>query len=130
MESEIGIRKPAPGSMETLVGTILSTGVAASFLLLSTGFVWHWVAAGNPSFDSPAPRSSIALFILGEVRTDFHKGLDPIRLINLGIIVLLLTPYVRVLLSMAYFLFVLRNLKYATMTAFVCAVLTYSLFLR
>ena len=49
-------------------------------------------------------------------------------LVNLGIAVLLLTPYVRVLMSMLYFVFVERNLKYALFTGFVLAMLTYGLF--
>jgi len=41
----------------------------------------------------------------------------------------LLTPYVRVLASMIFFL-VERNWKYSVFTFFVFAVLTYSLFLQ
>jgi uncharacterized membrane protein len=50
--------------------------------------------------------------------------------INSGIVVLLLTPYVRVLASMLYFAAVEHNLKYTLFTGFVFSVLTYSLFLR
>ena len=39
----------------------------------------------------------------------------------------MLTPYVRVLASMLYFMLVERNLKYGLFTAFVLAMLTYSL---
>jgi uncharacterized membrane protein len=51
----------------------------------------------------------------------------PRLLVNLGIAVLMLTPYVRVLASMLYFMLVERNLKYGLFTAFVLAMLTYSL---
>jgi uncharacterized membrane protein len=40
----------------------------------------------------------------------------------------MLTPYVRVLASMLYFVLVERNVKYGLFTGFVLAVLTYSLF--
>ena len=54
----------------------------------------------------------------------------PRLLVSLGIITLLLTPYVRVLASFVLFAFVERNAKYAVFTGFVLAVLSYSLFLR
>ena len=41
----------------------------------------------------------------------------PRMLVNLGIAALMLTPYVRVLMSMLYFVFVERNVKYAVFTA-------------
>jgi uncharacterized membrane protein len=56
-------------------------------------------------------------------------ALRPRLLVNLGIGVLLLTPYVRVLASLVYFATVERDPKYALFTAFVLAVLTYSLLL-
>ena len=52
----------------------------------------------------------------------------PRMLVNLGIAALMLTPYVRVLMSMLYFALVERNRKYAVFTAFVLAMLTYGLF--
>ena len=42
----------------------------------------------------------------------------------------MLTPYVRVLVSILYFAFSERNWKYALFTGFVFSVLTFSLFLR
>jgi uncharacterized membrane protein len=42
----------------------------------------------------------------------------------------MLTPYLRVVASVVYFMAGLRNWKYAVFTGFVLAVLTYSLFLR
>ena len=56
--------------------------------------------------------------------------LQPRLLINLGIALLMLTPYVRVLASTFYFALAERNPKYTLFTGFVLAVLTYSLFLR
>jgi uncharacterized membrane protein len=55
---------------------------------------------------------------------------NPHCLISLGIAALMLTPYVRVLASLIFFAAVEHNGKYAAFTAFVLAVLTYSLFLR
>lgn len=57
-------------------------------------------------------------------------ALRPRVLINFGLAVLLLTPYVRVAASMLYVAVAERNWKYTAFTGFVFAVLTYSLFLR
>ncbi|MGZ3606158.1 MAG: DUF1634 domain-containing protein, partial [Thermodesulfobacteriota bacterium] len=56
--------------------------------------------------------------------------LRPRVMINMGIAVLMLTPFVRVLASVFYFAFAERNWKYTLFTGFVLGVLTYSLFLR
>jgi len=130
MESPAIPRPKASFDMDALVGRVLSTGVIASVLLLSTGLVWQWVAAGRLGFDYTLPRENIVRFITGEVVGMVREGLGPTRFVNLGIIVLMLTPYLRVLLSMLYFIIVARNYKYAAITGFVCSVLTYSLFLR
>ena len=112
------------------VGTILAAGIMASLLLLSTGFLWQWIATGDPVLRDALPRTSIARTIAGEVSGFVHQGLNPARLVNFGIIILLLTPYLRVALSLGYFLFVERNPEYAAITGFVLVVLSYSLFLR
>jgi len=66
--------------------------------------------------------------------TDFRQlaagAWRPRLLVNLGLVVLLLTPYARVLASMLYFALVERNRKYTAFTTFVLLTLTYSLFLR
>lgn len=130
METELAAGKPAPRDMNTWVGRVLSTGVLLSALLLSTGFLWNWIATGSPGLEGAPPHSSIIRFSIEEIGSILRGGLRPAGLVNLGILVLMFTPYVRVLMSMAYFLLVVRNYKYAVITGFVFAVLTFSLFLR
>jgi|KBSSwiStaDraftv2_1062776.scaffolds.fasta_scaffold977008_2 uncharacterized membrane protein len=130
MESPAAARPRTSFDMDTLVGTVLSTGVIASVALLSIGIVWQWIAIGKLGLDYTLPRINVVRFISGEVLGMLHEGFGPTRFVNLGIIVLMLTPYLRVLLSMFYFILVARNYKYATITAFVCTVLTFTLFLR
>ncbi len=69
-------------------------------------------------------------FVITDVRLLVSDTVRPRLFINLGIAVLMLTPYVRVLVSMFYFAFVEQNWKYSLFTGFVLSVLTYSLFLR
>jgi uncharacterized membrane protein len=67
-------------------------------------------------------------FIYQEVTNGNLNGL-PLQLITLGVVVLLLTPYVRVILSAVYFMRE-RNLKYVFITIIVLIILTISLTLH
>jgi uncharacterized membrane protein len=68
-------------------------------------------------------------FLLTDIRQLGAPDLRPRVLVNLGIGVLLLTPYLRVLASLVYFAIIEHDRKYTVFTAFVLAVLTYSLLL-
>jgi len=68
-------------------------------------------------------------FVANELRLAVDGAVQPRLLVNLGIITLMLTPFVRVAASVVYFLAVLKNWKYTLFTTIVLAVLTYSLFL-
>lgn len=116
--------------MELLVGSILLAGVLSSIALLAVGLAWHWATSGNTVLDYSLGATTVFQFVVTDVRQLTSGALRPRVLVNLGIAILLLTPYVRVLASMLYFALVERNMKYSVFTAFVLLVLTYSLFLR
>lgn len=116
-------------SMERVVGMILLGGVSLSVCSIGAGLLWQWASTGYARFDYALPHAHFARFMLGELTAVFREGMAPHRLVNIGIIALLLTPYLRVVLSMAYFIFIDRNYKYGVITGFVGAILTYSLFL-
>ncbi len=116
--------------MEILVGYILLTGVLLSVALLATSFVWHWMRVGHLRFEHTIAGMNFFEFILTTFRQMASRAFRPRLFLNLGIGVLMLTPFVRVLASVFYFGFVERNWKYTLFTGFVLGVLTYSLFLR
>ncbi|HUL21694.1 MAG TPA: DUF1634 domain-containing protein [Thermodesulfobacteriota bacterium] len=116
--------------MESLVGYILLTGVLLSVALLVVGFVWRWVRTGNLRFEHSIAGMNFFEFILSTLQQMASQAFRPRLFLNLGIGVLMLTPFVRVLASVFYFAFVEHNWKYSLFTAFVLSVLTYSLFLR
>jgi uncharacterized membrane protein len=116
--------------MEGLVGYILLTGVLLSVALLAVGFVWRWVRVGNLRFEHSLVGMNFFEFILSTLRQMTSQTLRPRLFLNMGIGVLMLTPFVRVLASVFYFAFVEHNWKYTLFTGFVLSVLTYSLFLR
>lgn len=115
-------------AMEALVGTILLVGVLASVALIAAGVAWHWAATGTLGLDYTLPATNVGAFLLADVRTLTAHGTGPRRRIDLGIGVLLLTPYVRVLASMVYFAVVARDGTYTLVTAVVLTALTASLF--
>jgi uncharacterized membrane protein len=116
-------------AMESLIGYILLIGVVASILLLLAGTAWHWLDTDTLRFDYTIQSVNLWNFLVTSLRSLFTGALSPKTVVNLGISVLLLTPYTRVLASMIFFL-IERNWKYSLFTFFVFSVLTYSLFLR
>jgi uncharacterized membrane protein len=116
--------------MELVVSYILLGGVLLSTVLIIGGLVWHWAAAGHLQLDYSIVGMNFFRFFLVNIQQLVFGAPDPRSLVNTGISVLMLTPYVRVLASMLYFAFVERNGKYAIFTSLVLGVLTYSLFLR
>ena len=116
--------------MESLVGYILLTGVLLSVALLAVGFVWRWVRVGNLRFEHSIAGMNFFEFISFTLRQMASQAFRPRLFLNMGIAVLMLTPFVRVLASVFYFALVEHNWKYTLFTGFVLSVLTYSLFLR
>jgi len=116
--------------MDVLIGYVLLGGVTLSAILVIIGLIWHWARTGHLGVDYTIAKMNLFEFIVADIRHVVSAAFRPRALISLGIAVLMLTPYVRVLASMLFFIFVERNWKYSLFTGFVLAVLTYSLFLR
>jgi len=129
MSEPAGTGSTAARNMDLLVGYVLIVGVLSSLGLLAAGLVWHWYSTGT-RLDYDLAGTTV----FGLVVTDFRQlaagAWRPRLLVNLGLVVLLLTPYARVLASMLYFALVERNRKYTAFTTFVLLTLTYSLFRR
>ncbi len=116
--------------MDLLVGYILLIGVLVSLVLVMAALIWKWRETGHVEFDYRLSGMSFFQLMVEEFRLAAHGALRPRLLLSLGIIALMLTPFIRVLVSMVYFMAALKNWKYSLFTAFVLATLTYSLFLR
>ena len=116
--------------MDVLVGYILLGGVLLSMTLIAAGLIWKYVQTGGLRFDYELAGMNLFQFVVSEVHLAVLREVRPRLLINMGIAVLMLTPFFRVLASAVYFLVVLKNWKYTVFTLFVLLVLTASLFLR
>ena len=114
--------------MENLIGSILFGGVLLSTAALCTGLIWRLVQSGHLSIEYSLGAHSLAGFWAQVIHGLMGLELRPRLLINLGLALLLMTPYVRVLVSFLFFVFVERNGKYSVFTFFVLSVLTYTLF--
>lgn len=117
-------------TMDVLVGYLLLIGVALSMALIVAGLIWRFVRTGHFSLNQKLSGMNLFEFVVEEVRVAVAGQFRPRALIDGGIAVLMLTPYLRVLASMLYFMFALKNWKYSLFTAIVLGVLTFSLFIR
>ena len=122
---------PAAGGfdIEILVGYVLLGGVVLSIILIVAGLTWRWAITGHLAADYSIAGRDLFEFATHEIHGVASDDLRPRRLINLGFLCLMLTPYARVLASMVYFA-ATRNWKYTVFTGVVFCVLTYSLLLR
>ncbi len=123
-------KRPQPFDMEVLIGYVLLIGVVLSMILIAFGLAWRWLSTGNLTLDYSISGVNLFGFVMQDQSLLFQGAFRPRLFVNLGIAVLMLTPFVRVLASVLYFAIAAHNWKYTVFTAFVLSVLTYSLFLR
>jgi uncharacterized membrane protein len=116
--------------MDTLVGYILLYGVLLCLALILGGMFWRWLNTGTVWLDYQLAGMNLFQLVVEELRLAIHGDFRPRLLVSLGIVVLMLTPFLRVLASVFFFLAVMKNWKYTLFTSIVLVVLTYSLFLR
>jgi uncharacterized membrane protein len=116
--------------MEEIIGGILFTGVVISAALLLTGLIWNTIETGKLGFDYTIQGQDLYQFALKDIKGVFTGPLKPQLLLNLGVITLMFTPFLRVAISVLYFAAVQRSFKYALITGIVLVVLAYSLLMR
>ncbi len=108
---------------------ILIGGVALSFITEVIGLVLYYVQTGGFAVDFSSQwqltGSNFFSYVAG-LFSNLNSGAMATRVMAVGIIILMLTPYVRVLASAVHF-GTSRNLKYLLFTVFVLTVLTISL---
>jgi uncharacterized membrane protein len=116
--------------MDVLVGYILLSGVLLSMALIVAGLIWKFIQTGGVRLNYELGGMNLFQFVVSEIHLAVFGQMRPRLLVNMGIAVLMLTPFFRVLASAVYFLAILKNWKYTVFTVFVLLVLTGSLFLR
>ena len=111
------------------IGYVLITGVVISLLVEATGILLYYLSYSHFKISSER-----TLFIHGKDFFDFvielfkgdYAGKRAVFLMSVGVVILILTPYIRVLMSVLYFAWE-KNTKYIFITLFVLLLLTISL---
>ena len=124
-------RSTPPGlGMDTVVGYVLLVGVLLSIALIVSGLAWHWAVTGHLELTYRIVGMNLLQFVSSDAGQLASRPLDTQTIVSACMAVRMLTPYVRVIASVAYFALAERNWKYVAFTTFVLGVLTYTLFLR
>jgi uncharacterized membrane protein len=114
------------------IAALFLIGVTVGVLLEVIGMVLHFLSSGQfgISFDAPfyIHAKNLGLFALDIWGMEKGRSID-IFIMTLGILVLILTPYLRVVISIVYFAWE-RDYKYVLLTLFVLVVLSLSLALH
>jgi uncharacterized membrane protein len=116
--------------LELTISCILIVGVIASVAMEAIGILGYYSSNGNlnilfrPEF---ALKGADFFTYSGNTFLQVMRGgWTPLQILSFGIIVLMITPYVRVAASVVYFALV-GNSKYLIITLFVLLILTASL---
>lgn len=116
--------------LDSLISYILIFGVLVSVAVETLGIAGYYSSNGNlnilfqPGF---AMKGTNFFSYAGKLFQELSvEGWSPMQVLGLGIVVLMLTPYLRVVASVLYF-GLARNPKYLLITLFVLFVLTASL---
>jgi uncharacterized membrane protein len=115
--------------LERAISYLLISGLVVSLILEVLGIALFYHTYGRLAFSE-----SKVVFIRGANYFTFFSGLfhagsgagKGVYLMTLGIAILILTPYLRVVMSVIYFAWD-RNIKYVLITLFVLILLTLSL---
>ena len=118
--------------LETAISYVLIVGVILSLILEIAGIILFYRQYGTLAISerhSMFIQDADFFSFLGRLLHETSAGADGMRLMVLGIAILILTPYVRAVMSVIYFA-VEKNIKYFLITLFVLMVLTISLMLH
>ena len=118
--------------LETIISYLLIVGVVVSVILEAIGLTLYYGTYGNVEVSQ-----NQAFFISGKnffafiiYQTQYLLGSqNALLFMTLGLIILILTPYIRTITSVIYFAWE-KHYKYVLITMFVLLVLTVSLALH
>jgi uncharacterized membrane protein len=118
--------------LETGISYLLIAGVIVSLLLEIVGIILLYRSYGSLDVSRDADMyirgRDFFTFMLEQFQGKHVQG-NAIQFITAGIIVLILTPYIRVIGSVLYFIWE-KNTKYVLITLFVLIIVTSSLALH
>jgi uncharacterized membrane protein len=117
---------------ELAISYLLGVGVVSSLLLVGAGILLYYLDFGSLALSEKKAlflREKDFFYFLYDLMREAHSQERALWTLTLGIAVLILTPYLRVLLSVFYFLWE-KDFKFSLITLFVLLILTLSLAAR
>ena len=119
-------------NLETIISYILIIGVVVGVVLEFIGIMLFYNTYGNLQISQNKnvfiSGQNFFVFIIGQFQNLFGSQ-NALSFIILGLIILILTPYIRAITSVIYFAWE-KHYKYVLITLFVLIVLTASLALH
>lgn len=119
--------------LESTISYILIVGVFLSLVLISIGLVSYYTPRGfssEPHFTTKWQMDGSNFFSYMDnfisLRSTTHFDSNAIKIMALGLVILIITPFMRVFASVVFF-GLSRNYKYLLITSFVLITLTVSL---
>jgi uncharacterized membrane protein len=114
--------------LNTIVWSILLGGLGISFVLICIGLAWQWLVTGTFGIFPSISAMNLGKYLVNTIWTFSADGVGPVAVVHTGIAILLLTPFLRVLASVLFFIFQEANRKFSAITGFVLVVLGIVLF--
>jgi uncharacterized membrane protein len=131
IEEEVNEIKQRKGlDLEASLSYVLLYGVLIAMIVTSAGVIDFYIQNHSLEINQIVHVSSFAAYVSSATGAVFSGHDSWFGILSLGIIILMLTPYIRVLTSWVYFLVKERNTKYVVITLWVLVILTASLYLR
>jgi uncharacterized membrane protein len=116
--------------LESVISYILIIGIIGSVAIETLGILTYYYSNRNLNIVFQPEYALKGADFFSYARTIFLESLQwrwtPFQILGLGMVLLMITPYMRVAASVIYFGLV-KNLKYLFITLFVLVVLTTSL---
>jgi len=113
-------------SLSLGISWILRVGVTVSLALELAGVILYTIQTGNQSLDLSAAwqfKGGNFFDFASTTVTSIGSSLSPLNVMSLGVMILMLTPYVRVVAGVIYY-GVQKDWRYVGITLFVLAVIT------
>lgn len=124
MKNAAQISRLAGFDMGILVSLILRNGIFLSMGLITAGLILSRFGNGPIAVGYPVRAESVLELFLKGLQSAHPSEQRAVQFLHLGIGVLLITPYLRVVASAVYFGCVERRLRQALLSGGVLAVLT------
>jgi uncharacterized membrane protein len=122
-------RNSSGTQFELAISYLLAAGVVTSLILIAVGILLFYFQFGDLAISEKKvmflQEKNFFYFLYDLLRGANSQG-KSLWIMTLGIVVLILTPYARVLLSVLYFLWE-RDFKFSCITLLVLVILTLSL---